>query len=583
MDVSFKGREWLLREVQEPAVSVLAKGLGIDPMVGRLLYLRGVRTEAEGQVFLECGLHQLTNPAEIPGIRDAADRIVTALERKEKICIYGDYDCDGVTATSLMVLILRCLGAQVSYFVPHRLKHGYGLHKAAIKEISDAGADLLVTVDNGISAHEEILLARSLGLEVIVTDHHEPPDILPETPFLVNPKVHDRLADPEGEQIIDHFSVLSGVGLAFGLMVAVRARMREKYGTDTALPNLREYLDLVAIGTIADVVPLVRSNRILVRHGLVEIGKSRNPGIRALMGAAGLQGSVVTPGHVGFQLAPRINAAGRMGDAGLALTLLISSDPREVEEAAARLNVENAKRQEVEQVILAEALEQIEAYRRDDRVIVLHSDGWHPGVIGIVASRIVERFFRPTILISRKNGIGTGSGRSIPRFSLYEALHSCRGALEGFGGHAMAAGLTISWDRIEEFREAVNRYAKQVLKEDDLIPRSRVDGVLDPGDISEVLVAELERLKPFGMGNPEPLFLSPQVNVDGCTVVGTNHLKFRFPGRGGPVTAIGFNMGEFMEKIEGGPALDLLYQLRFNEFRGRRSIQAVLADLKYSV
>ncbi|MDX1762828.1 MAG: single-stranded-DNA-specific exonuclease RecJ [bacterium] len=583
MDFSFKGREWILKEADELTVSALARTLGIDPILGRLLCLRGVRTETEGRVFLQSRLDQLTNPSGIPGIREAADRIVAAIEGDERICVYGDYDCDGVTATSLLVLVLRQLGAQVSYFLPHRMKHGYGLHSEAIREISAAGTKLLITVDNGISAHEEIKLARSLGLEVIVTDHHEPPEALPETPFLVNPKVHRGTIFPEEAEEISQFSALSGVGLAFALMVAVRAAMRGKYGKSRVLPKLREYLDLVAIGTIGDVVPLVRSNRILVHHGLVEIGRSRNPGVRALMRAAGLTGSVVTPGHVGFQLAPRINAAGRMGDADLALRLLVSPDPREVEEVAGRLNAENARRQEVEQEILAEALEKIEVSGRDDRVIVLHADGWHPGVIGIVASRIVERFYRPTILISRKNGKGTGSARSIPKFSLYDALHSCSDALQGFGGHAMAAGLTISWDRIDEFRDAVNGYAAQVLKEDDLIPKTRFDAVLDSGNISEALVTGLERLKPFGMGNPEPLFLSPHVHVDACSVVGAKHLKFRFSTGRSSLKAIGFNMGECLERIDRGKPLDVLYQLRFNDYNGVRSIQAVLADLRYSV
>jgi single-stranded-DNA-specific exonuclease len=580
MNASLTGKRWVLLDVPEEAVRELSQDLGIDPILGRILYLRNVRTRADGVTFLECGLDQLANPMEIPGLVAAADRLLAAIENKEKVCIYGDYDVDGVTATSLIVGVLRRLGGDASYFIPHRIKHGYGLHADAVRQIRRAGTDLLVTVDNGISAHEEVALASSLGLDVIITDHHEPSAELPDTPFVINPKVNSISGSDSRGETTDEFAVLSGVGLAFALMIAVRARLRERDGTEKMkLPNLREYLDLVAIGTIGDVVPLTGPNRILVRHGLREIGQSRNKGIHALMRTAGLNGAFVTPGQVGFQLAPRINAAGRMGDAELAIRLLISDDDEEIDSAAARLNQENIRRQEVEQQILSQVLEKIDKSDRGDRVIVLKSAEWHPGVIGIVASRVVERFFRPTILITRKERKGTGSGRSIPGFSLYDALEACRDELEGFGGHKMAAGLTIGWDRIDSFHERINRYAEGVLLEEDLIPKRRVDAVLDPDRISEALVDGLERFKPFGMGNPEPLFLSRNVVVEDLRVVGKNHLKFRIRCRNRPVQVIGFNLGQLINDVRKAKALDLLYQLRYNEFNGSRAVQAFLTDL----
>ncbi len=495
MPLSLTGKRWQIREWDEEVVRQLSESLSIEPVVAGVLYLRGVRTKEQGEIFLEPGLSQLRNPLKIPGIIEAAERIVEAIENKEKICIYGDYDVDGVTATSLMVLVLGRLGADLFYFLPHRMKHGYGLHPEAVREVRERGTDLIITVDNGIAAVDEIALARSLDMEVIVTDHHEPPVDLPDTPYIINPKVHEGLLAEDGSSEVEHFLPLAGVGLAFALLIAVRSRLRERPGTNgSGLPNLREYLDLVAIGTIGDVAPITGENRILVRHGLREIMQSKNIGLRALIKVAGLNESVITPGHVGFMLAPRINAAGRLGDAGIALRLLTSSDSKVVEEAATVLNQENLKRQEIEKEILEQALAQIEAEGRDDKVIVLHSEEWHPGVIGIVASRIVERFYRPTIMITRKNGKGTGSGRSTPGFSLYNALEACREELQGFGGHKMAAGLTLSRDRIRDFRESINRYAESVLKQEDLIPTIKVDGILEPAQISEGLLQGLEQL-----------------------------------------------------------------------------------------
>ncbi|MEK6776555.1 MAG: DHHA1 domain-containing protein [bacterium] len=626
MPISLTGKRWLVQERDDRVVRELSEALSIEPAVAGVLFLRGIRIKEQGDIFLEPSLKHLSNPTKIPGIIPAADRICDAIRNKEKICIYGDYDVDGVTATSLMFLLLERFGADVFYFIPNRMEHGYGLHAEAIREIRKAGTDLLVTVDNGISANDEVALARALGMEVIITDHHEPPVELPETKYIINPKVSGRSTiDDSSSRLSDSssnlssslegdFTILAGVGLAFALIVAVRARLRPSAGSPSAgspsagspstgspstgspstgspstgsgyhvsereLPNLSEYLDLVAIGTIGDVAPLTGENRILVRHGLEKIARSKNKGIRALMRVSGLNGSMVTPGQVGFVLAPRINAAGRIGDAGTALRLLVSSDEREVEAAALILNQENQKRQEIEKEILGQVLERIEKEGRDDKVIVAHAEDWHAGVIGIVASRIVERFYRPTILITMKNGIGTGSGRSIPGFSLYEALHACREELLGFGGHRLAAGLTIDWDRIQRFRERINRYAEDHLNAEDLIPTIKVDGIIDTHHISDGLLQDLEKLKPFGMGNPEPIFVSRNVRIRNLRLVGEEHLRFQIQSRQGPMTVIGFRMKELLNSLSEDTPLDLLYHLRYNEYNGTRSIQAVLVDL----
>lgn len=599
MSISLTGKRWLLLEHDDRVVRELSKALSIEPAVAGVLFLRGILTKEQGRIFLEPSLKHLSNPVKIPGIIPAADRICDAIRNKEKICIYGDYDVDGVTATSLMFLLLERFGADVFYFIPNRMQHGYGLHAEAVREIRKAGTDLLVTVDNGISANEEVALARALGMEVIITDHHEPPVELPETQYIINPKVSGRSTiDDSSSRLSDassslsgslegDFTILAGVGLAFALMVALRARLRPSTGSggsgyhasERNLPNLSEYLDLVAIGTIGDVSSLTGENRILVRHGLERIARSRNKGICALMKVSGLNGSTVTPGQVGFVLAPRINAAGRIGDAGTALRLLVSSDEREVEAAALILNQENQKRQDIEKQILEQVLERIEGEGRADRVIVAYAEDWHPGVIGIVASRIVDRFYRPTILITLKNGRGTGSGRSIPGFSLYDALNACREDLSGFGGHRLAAGLTMDWDRVQCFRERINRYAEEHLKEEDLVPSIRVDGVIETHDISDVLLQGLSMLKPFGMGNPEPIFVSRNVRIRNLRLVGEDHLRFQIQSRQGTMTVIGFRMKGLLNSLSEENPVDLLYHLRYNEFNGTRSIQAVLVDI----
>jgi single-stranded-DNA-specific exonuclease len=581
MALSLTGKRWHLQKWNEQTVQELSEALSIGHTVAGILYLRGVRTSEQGRVFLESKLEHLQNPLQVPGIMESADRIVTSMEKRERICVYGDYDVDGVTAASLMVLVLRRYGANVFSFLPHRIKHGYGLHAEIIRQIHSSGAKLLITVDNGIAASDEVALARSLGMDVIITDHHQPPAQLPETPYIVNPKAHEGLSVEQGSSVVDHFSNLAGVGLAFILMVAVRARLRDKDDTQAdVLPNLREYLDLVALGTIGDVVPLTGENRILVRHGLREIAQSQNMGIRALLDLSGLTGAVVTPGQVGFILAPRINAAGRIGDPELALRLLVSQDKKEVYEIATALNQENLKRQEIEKKILAQALEQVDREKGEEKVHVLHCESWHPGVIGIVASRIVDRYYRPTIMIAQKNGKGTGSGRSIPQFSLYDALEACRDELEEFGGHTMAAGLTLAWDRIQAFREKINNYAEQFLNEEDLIPTVRVDGLLDPDRISDRLLQGLEKMKPFGIGNPEPTFLSQGVRMMFPRIVGENHLRFQIQRRQGRLNAIGFNMKDHYDSLEESATLDVLYHLRYNEYNGSRTIQAVLVDLR---
>lgn len=578
MSLSLTEKSWFFPGCDEDVVRKLSEALCLDDVLAAILCLRGVHTQEEAEIFLESSLSQLRNPTGIPGIVEAADRIIKAIDNDERICIYGDYDVDGVTATSLMVLVLRRLGADVFPFIPHRIKHGYGLHGDAVHQIRDSGAFLLVTVDNGIAACSEVALALSLDMDVIITDHHEPPEDLPKTPYIVNPRVHFGSASD-----VEPFMMLAGVGLAFALMIVVRSRLRERADRrEVDLPNLREYLDLVALGTIGDVVPISGENRILVRHGLQEMRRTHNKGLRELIRVSGLSDRDVTPGHVGFMLAPRINAAGRLGDAELALRLLVSSDEKEVKEAASILNQENMKRQEVEKEILEQALEQIELHGRDDKVIVLHSKDWHPGVIGIVASRIVDRFYRPTILVTGKDGKAAGSGRSIPGFSLFEALDACQEDLLKYGGHKMAAGLTLSWERMESFKEKINRYAESTLEPEDLIPSIQVDGILDIDRISDRLLQGIEMFKPFGMGNPEPKFLSQGVMFLDPSIVGENHIRLKIRSQHGFLTAIGFNMKDLFDGLDPKTPMDLLYHLRYNDYNGVRSIQLVLVDVKPS-
>lgn len=560
---------WVIEEEVEQARE-LAEALGLHPLVAQILWRRGLQSAEEAQRFLRPSLADLPDPSLLLGIEPAVERIVRALEAGERITAYGDYDVDGVTSSTLLVAFLRALGADVDHYVPHRLEEGYGLNLEAVAHLAERGTRLLVTLDCGVTAVAEIDEAIRLGVDVVVVDHHTTPAELPRAAAIINPW------QPGCTYPTRH---LCAVGVTFLLCVALRRHLRERgFFQGRQEPNLKAFLDLVALGTVADVVPLTGANRILVHAGLQVLARTRRVGLRALKRVAGLpEEGPITAGQIGFRLGPRINAAGRLDDAGRAVELLLCEDPVRAEALAQELERANADRQAIERGIAEEALA-MAASQPDARGLVLWGEGWHPGVVGIVASRVVERLHRPTVVVGfdPATGVGKGSGRSIEAFHLYEAMEACSHHLERFGGHAFAAGMTIERDRIEDFAADFQKLAADRLAPDDLVRRLRIDGTVSARSIDEELCASLEILGPFGAGNPEPVLALQGVRASG-RIVGQKHLKLRLD-EAPLVDSIGFQFGEHLPLLAG--PVDLAGTLAFDEWRGERRLQLKLRHLR---
>jgi single-stranded-DNA-specific exonuclease len=547
----------------------LAEDLGVSPLLAAVLCQRGIDGADEAQRFLASRLADMPDPFLLRDMEKAVDRLALAVRSGEPIAVHGDYDVDGMTGTALLVETLRRFGGIVDYFIPLRLKDGYGLSGEALQRAATAGAKVAVSVDCGVSAQGEALLAREIGLDLIITDHHQPPETLPEALAVVNP------CRPDCEFPAKN---LSGVGVVFMLLVALRARLRrDGHFARRTEPDLRRSLDLVALGTIADIVPLTGLNRTLVKVGLEVLSWGGRPGLDALKTVAAVREA--TCGAVGFRLAPRLNAAGRLQDAAQGVALLLEDSPERALENARHLDEVNRDRQLLEQQTLEEAVALVEGrLPAGQRTIVLADEGWHPGVIGIVASRLVERYHRPVVLMALEKGVGKGSARSIRGFHLYRALESCRPLLAGFGGHEYAAGLTIDAARIEEFGAAFEEAARRVLTEEQLEPRLFYDGEVLLEELNLEPVEELSRLAPFGAGNPQPHFVTRRVRVQQVRAVGTNHLSFTARQGGYSCPCIAFGMAERVGEMSG--QLDLLFAPQINEWQGRRSVQLQIKDLR---
>ncbi len=566
---------WLMPEVPQEQVALLARELGVHPLSARVLVHRGLRTPEAAAAFLSDRLADLPDPYRMKGMVAAVDRLVRALRDKERITLYGDYDVDGVCSTALLALFLRELGARPATYIPHRLDEGYGLNLQAVEKIAADGTRVLVTLDCGVTSVAEIARARELGLEVVVVDHHTVPPTLPPAVAVLNPH------QPGCDYPTKH---LCAAGVAFNLCMGLRKRLRDDGWFATRKePNLKALLDLVAMATVADVVPLTGANRILVHHGLQELTAGRRPGVRALKEVVGLDpDSPITAGQVGFRLGPRINAAGRLHDASLGLQLLCAEAPDTARSLAQVLDRANAERQGIESSILTEALAQAEARAGLARGFVLYAEGWHPGVIGIVASRVVERYHRPTVVVGVKDGVGKGSARSIEGFHLHDALSGCADLLARFGGHKHAAGLTVEERNLPALREAFERIAQQRLTPEDLVARCKVDAVVGVSELDENAVAALQRLGPFGQGNPEPVLVlrhqvaRPRV-LPHKSGGGTGHLKLALVDAPS-VDAIGFGMADRLALTEG--PVDLAFQASFDTFRGQRRLSLKLKDLR---
>ena len=547
----------------------IAVKTNLEKIIVKILFNRQIDTVEAIQKFLHPSMSDLQDPFLLTNMDKAVERILDALRENEKIMVYGDYDVDGITAASLLYLVLNKLGAQVSYYLPNRLVEGYGLSIEGIHEAKEKGVTLIISVDTGVTAVEEVKYARSEGIECILTDHHEPGETLPDPVALVNPKL---------KECNYKYGDLSGVGVAYKLAEALYRRLQQDQ------TELEEHLDLVALGTSADIVPLVGENRVLTKFGIRQISRTTKPGLKSLAFVSGLMGKEIGTGQVVFILAPRINAIGRLGDAQMAIKLLTTKDERLASEIARMLDKENQRRKSIDEKTLNDALEQIRQVVdiNEDRAIVLGSEGWHQGVIGIVASRLVEKYHLPTVMIAIDNGEGKGSARSIPGFHLCDALKECEDLLLRYGGHKYAAGLTIKPENIEQFRKRLKEVSKRMLTDEDLIAKLYIDSEIELSNIDNKLLDVIETFAPFGPQNMRPVFLTRNCEILGQPYcVGKNHLKMKVRKGDAVFDIIGFGFGDWARKLSSrGSLVDLVYVIEYNSWDGHTRIQLRLKDIR---
>ena len=571
-NTSFKNMLWEVAAPDSQLVQSLANQLSTcmpraSSVAAGLLINRGVTTLEEARGFLEPQLMDLHDPYLLNGMEDAVQRIKKALEKSEKILIYGDYDVDGLTATALLILVLREMGADVRSHVPHRIKEGYGLNEEAISTAYREGVKLIVTVDCGINSIQEVIQASRLGIDTIITDHHELQSlVLPPAIAVLNPH-QPGCTYP----CVD----LSGVGVAFKLAAAL-----------CGISNVDKHLDLVALGTVADVVPLSGENRILVKYGLEKLAKTEKTGLRALMQVAGISNGELSTEHVAFMLAPRLNAPGRLDSAEISLKLLLAESESSALDLAYELEKGNRRRQAIQSKILADAHEKVERELEESLcpVIVLADESWHPGIVGIVAGRLVDDYCRPAILIAMDEDNGKGSARSIEQFHILNALKECKDLLAGFGGHSRAAGLLISRENLESFAGKMREIGKEKLAGMNLLPKLKIDMELNLSGITWNLIKEIGCLQPCGSGNAEPNFVSYNVQVMNPRVVKNKHLKMRVKMRvvenSRSVDAIGFGMGSCISELNKGGRVDIVYSPQMNSWGGQNEVQLQLRDIR---
>ena len=576
---SLLNKRWILRSPNLELAAKIESTLNLLPVVAGLLVNRKIEGVDEADIFVKAELTSLHDPFLMSGMGLAVDRILMAIKNKESIRLFCDYDVDGVTSAAFLTHFFSDIGIKVGYYLPERMKEGYGLNEDAVKSIRKEGASLMITADCGITAVSEVDLARSLGLDVIITDHHQVgSEGLPKAVAVLNP--HQLNCDYP-------YRFLSGVGLAFKLALAVRTALHDKVGwSKKRLPNMKRHLDLVALGTIADVAPLTGENHTLVRHGLDVLATTDKAGLVALKAVSDLDGRV-NARSVGFALGPRLNAAGRLGKADNGFHLLTSADLKEAKELAKELNAINQERKDIQKLVNDEAeyLIDREVNLEEDRVIILASENFHSGVIGIVASRIVEKYFRPVVLIALENSIGRGSGRSIPHFNLHRAFTECSSHLIQFGGHAYAAGLTINEHNLDSFRNAMNRVGEKILCDKNLVPELFIDGLLKIYEIDALLNEQITLLEPFGAENPSPVFLIQGVSVYGLKIIGReeSHVRFQAVQGGARIDAVGFNLAkEFSSIVEKLDKVDLACELQVNDWGGRNKLELKILDLQSS-
>jgi len=561
-----------LTDEQHQQVKQISELIKCPEMIAEMLICKGITDPAEINSFFNPSLDDVFDPFIFKDMEKAAERIIRAINKEEMIMIYGDYDVDGTTSTALLYLGLKKVGAIVNYYIPHRMIDGYGLSLCGVDQIKENGAQVIISVDCGINAIEEVEQINSQGMDIIITDHHNPKEKLPAAYAIINPKLED-CEYP--------FIALAGVGVAYKLLMAVYSKMEVD-----SKEFVDRYIDLVALGTIADIVPLTGENRIFASVGLERLVKKQNIGITSLINIAGLSEKELNSSDIVFGLAPRINAAGRMGSAMRAVELLVATDEENSKELAQIIERENSLRQQIDQKTFQEACDIIEKkYKNLDEtpIIVVSSDDWHSGVIGIVASKLVEKYYRPSIMITFKDGIGSGSGRSISGFDLFEALSSVEKYLETFGGHKYAAGLSILMEYVDVVENQLSSFVQEHITPEQFIPPLKIDTKLELYEINENLLEWLNKFAPFGPGNMRSTFYTEDVMVVGFPYnVGKNHLKIKVVKDGCTLDLIGFNLGDFLPFLKKGLFIDIAYSLEFNTWQGRTTIQGKLKDIRFT-
>ena len=556
-------KKWECYAVDENKVNELVNKFGISGILARILVNKNITQKDEIDLFMNPTRKDFHNPFLMPDMEIIVDRVLQAIEQKEKIMIYGDYDADGITSITVLKSFLEERGLEVASYIPNRLDEGYGLNKTALKKIYDDGYRLIITVDCGISGIDEVDYANSLGMEVLITDHHEPAETLPKAVAVVDAKRKDNKYP---------FNQLAGVGVVFKLIQAISIKL------DLEEKEYLKYLDIVCIGTISDIVPLIDENRVIAKLGLKLIAQTKNIGLKALLEVIGFKNIDSTT--ISFGVAPRVNACGRMGDEQVALDLFLEKDYDKAKELAIKLNEYNIERQTIEKSIFDEATEKIEKNEKDKACIIVGSEGWHHGIIGIVASKVTEMYFKPSILICFEGNDGKGSGRSIPGFDLHDALTECSDYLEKFGGHSMAVGVTVSRDKFELFKNKFEEYAKSH-DVDKIIPVINIDSELSLKNIDIDSVKSLQKLEPYGEANKMPVFMIRNLKINSIRALSEGkHLKLTLKDDGYMINAIGFNMGNLSNEYLIDDKVDVIGNLDINSFNGNDSIQLILKDIR---
>ena len=561
-------KKWQIYDIDENKIEKISKKYGLNKLLATILVNRNIIDEKNIEMFLKPTRNDFYNPFLISDMEKAVERIIKAIKEKENVTIYGDYDVDGITSITVLKSFLQDRGLEVSTYIPNRLDEGYGLNNSAIEKIAKAGCQLMITVDCGISAIEEIEYANSLGIETVITDHHEPVEELPNAFAVIDNKRKDSTYP---------FRELAGVGVVFKLIQAISIKLNLKE------EEYLKYLDIVCIGTISDIVPLVDENRVITKLGLMLVKQTKNIGLRAILQVSGY--SKIDSNTISFGIAPRINACGRMGVAEESLELFLSKNVNQVNELARKLNERNRVRQETEKEIFESAKRQIEEKNlNQSNTIVVAGENWHHGVIGIVSSKITDMYFKPSILLSfEEDGIGKGSGRSIPGFDLHDALMKCNDCIEKFGGHSMAIGITIKKENFEKLRDKLEKIAiEEHINE--IVPVIKIDAKVNLSEIDKDMVESLRQLEPFGEGNKMPIFAFKNLKIDSIRALSEGkHLKLTLKDNNFIISAIGFNMGELVEDYRIGDKVDIVGTLEINSFNGMDSIQINMKDMMKSI